>query len=72
VSSSPVCTCLSCPTHPNETTTGPNRPAGCGFYPFSTMSDTQSWVPQLLPNESARMGGLSWGNGCRPGDMSCH
>ena len=22
--------------------------------------------------ESARMWGLSWANGCRPGDMSCH
>ena len=22
--------------------------------------------------ESARIGGLSWANGCRPGDMACH
>ncbi len=31
-----------------------------------------TWVPQLLSGESARAGGLSWANGCRPGDMSCH
>ena len=32
----------------------------------------QSWVPQLLCGESARIEGLSWANGCRHGDMSCH
>jgi len=29
-------------------------------------------VPQLLSGESARICRLSWGNGCWPGDMSCH
>jgi len=33
---------------------------------------TLAWVPQLLGCESARMWVLSWGNGCRPGDGSCH
>ena len=32
----------------------------------------KAWVPQLLCGESARIEGLSWANGCRHGDMSCH
>jgi hypothetical protein len=32
----------------------------------------EAWVPQLLSGECARVGGLSWANGCGPGDMSCH
>jgi hypothetical protein len=31
-----------------------------------------TWVPQLVGVESARIRGLSWANGCRPGGMSCH
>jgi len=33
---------------------------------------TRSWVPQLHRAESARIRGLSWENGCWPGDASCH
>jgi NAD(P)-dependent dehydrogenase (short-subunit alcohol dehydrogenase family) len=36
------------------------------------VSVSSTWVPQLSAGESARIGGLSWANGCRPGDMSCH
>jgi integrase len=31
-----------------------------------------TWVPQLHRAESARIRVLSWGNGCWPGDASCH
>jgi transposase len=66
VPSSPVCTCLSCPTHPD----GPDRaittptptPVVCGFYPSSTMTDSQ-WAllePLLPPPGNTR------GRGGRP------
>ncbi len=32
----------------------------------------ETWVPQLMPGESARIDVLSWANRCWPGDMSCH
>ena len=63
---SPVCTCLSCPAHPNGsdpagTRTG-NRPAACGFYPTSSLTDAQ-WrvVEPLLPAP-----GNTRGKGGRP------
>src|SRR3982750_808721 len=54
---SPVCSCLSCPTH--RTTT--ERPA-CGFYPSSSMTDAQ-WklLEPLLPPP-----GNTGGRGGRP------
>jgi hypothetical protein len=36
------------------------------------MESDPAWVPQLSSGESARVGGLSWANWCRPGGMSCH
>jgi transposase len=58
VSVSPVCSCVSCPTHPN----GPSRPTACGFYPNSSMTDAQ-WriVEPLLPAP-----GNTGGRGGRP------
>jgi transposase len=67
---SPVCTCLSCPAHPNgsapaEAGTGTgtaNRPAACGFYPTSSLTDAQ-WrvIAPLLPAP-----GNTRGKGGRP------
>jgi transposase len=63
---SPVCTCLSCPAHPNESTptsTGTaDRPTACGFYPTSSLTDAQ-WrvVEPLLPTP-----GNTRGKGGRP------
>jgi hypothetical protein len=50
VSVSPVCSCLSCPAHPNESTRPSDRPVACGFYPNSSMTDAQ-WrlIEPLLP-----------------------
>lgn len=44
---SPVCTCLSCPTHPR---------GGCGLYP-SSMSDAQ-WaaIESVLPPPASQVG----------------
>lgn len=58
MSSSPVCSCLSCPTHPK----GFGRPPACGFYPNSSMTDAQ-WrlIEPLLPAP-----GNTGGRGGRP------
>jgi transposase len=51
VPSSPVCSCLSCPAHPNGSRTDSDRTSTCGVYPSSTMTDAQ-WAliePLLLP-----------------------
>jgi transposase len=63
---SPVCTCLSCPTHPNGSTKpdshAVSRPATCGFYPTSSITDAQ-WaiLEPLLPAP-----GNTRGRGGRP------
>src|SRR3712207_280332 len=55
---SPVCSCLSCPTH----TTAGSRPAACGFYPSSSMTDAQGPLTEpLLPPP-----GNTGGRGGRP------
>jgi transposase len=62
VTSSPVCSCLSCPAHPNESRTSSGRPSTCGFYPSSSMTDAQ-WglIEPLLPAP-----GNTRGRGGRP------
>src|SRR3954464_1934267 len=57
MSVSPVCSCLSCPTHAEA-----GRPAACGFYPSSSMTDAQ-WelLEPLLPPP-----GNTGGRGGRP------
>jgi hypothetical protein len=43
------------------------------YWPGTTFTTrAEAWVPQLSASEGARIGALSWANGCRPGDMSCH
>src|SRR4051794_41439243 len=45
MSVSPVCSCLSCPTHAEA-----GRPAACGFYPSSSLTDAQwALLEPLLP-----------------------
>ena len=58
MSVSPVCSCLSCPTH----AAAGERPAACGFYPSSSMTDAQ-WklLEPLLPPP-----GNTGGRGGRP------
>src|SRR5206468_3361703 len=54
---SPVCSCLSCPTHRGAV----ERPA-CGFYPSSSMTDAQwALLEPLLPPP-----GNTGGRGGRP------
>jgi transposase len=62
VSSSPVCSCVSCPAHPNGSPQSPGRPLACGFYPNSSMTDAQ-WavIEPLLPAP-----GNTGGRGGRP------
>jgi transposase len=62
VSISPVCSCLSCPAHPNGSAQPASRPTACGFYPTSSMSDAQ-WaiIEPLLPPP-----GNTGGRGGRP------
>jgi transposase len=52
MSVSPVCSCLSCPTHAEA-----GRPAACGFYPSSSMTAEQ-WelLEPLLPPPGNRGG----------------
>src|SRR4051812_35348050 len=53
MSVSPVCSCLSCPTH---ATSGP-KPSACGFYPSSSMTDPQwALLEPLLPPPGNRGG----------------
>src|SRR3954447_16032743 len=57
MSVSPVCSCLSCPTHAEA-----GRPAACGFYPSSSMTDAQwNLLEPLLP-----LPGNTGGRGGRP------
>ncbi len=58
MSVSPVCSCLSCPTHTGSVA----RPVTCGFYPSSSMTDAQ-WelLEPLLPPP-----GNTGGRGGRP------
>src|SRR5436305_2034421 len=57
MSVSPVCSCLSCPTHPAA-----GRPPRCGFYPSSSMTDAQwALLEPLLPPP-----GNTAGRGGRP------
>jgi transposase len=62
VSSLPVCSCVSCPAHPNGSPQSPGRPPACGFYPNSSMTDAQ-WavIEPLLPAP-----GNTGGRGGRP------
>ena len=56
MSVSPVCSCLSCPTHAESA----GRPAACGFYPSSSMTDAQWGLLEPLlppPGNSAGRGG---------------
>jgi transposase len=57
MSVSPVCSCLSCPTHAEA-----GRPAACGFYPSSSLTNAQ-WdlLEPLLPPP-----GNTGGRGGRP------
>jgi transposase len=58
MSVSPVCSCLSCPTH----TPAAGRPSACGFYLSSSMTDAQwALVETLLPPP-----GNTGGRGGRP------
>jgi transposase len=58
MSVSPVCSCLSCPTHAGAA----ERPAACGFYPSSSMTDAQwALLEPLLPPP-----GNTGGRGGRP------
>jgi transposase len=53
---SPVCSCLSCPTH----TVGAERPPSCGFYPSSSLTDAQWQLLEPLlppPGNTAGRGG---------------
>jgi transposase len=53
MSVSPVCSCLSCPTH---ATSWP-KPSACGFYPSSSMTDAQwALLEPLLPPPGNRGG----------------
>ncbi len=58
MSVSPICSCLSCPTHARSG----GKPPGCGFYPSSSMTDAQ-WelLEPLLPPP-----GNTGGRGGRP------
>jgi transposase len=58
MSVSPVCSCLSCPTH----AAAGGKPPACGFYPSSSMTDAQ-WqqIEPLLPPP-----GNTAGRGGRP------
>src|SRR3954451_6971733 len=51
MSVSPVCSCLSCPTHAEA-----GRPAACGFYPSSSLTDAQVGLlgPLLPPPGNSR------------------
>src|SRR4051794_13726682 len=56
MSVSPVCSCLSCPAHAES------RPAACGFYPSSSLTDAQwALLEPLLPPP-----GNAGGRGGRP------
>jgi transposase len=58
MSVSPVCSCLSCPTHASSG----GKPPVCGFYPSSSMADAQwALLEPLLPPP-----GNSGGRGGRP------
>src|SRR3954462_11064519 len=58
MSVSPVCSCLSCPTH----APADGKPPGCGFYPSSSMTDAQwALLEPLLPPP-----GNTGGRGGRP------
>jgi transposase len=58
MSVSPVCSCLSCPTH----TGAAEGPAACGFYPSSSLTDAQwALLEPLLPPP-----GNTGGRGGRP------
>ena len=58
MSVSPVCSCLSCPTHAEAA----GGPAACGFYPSSSMTDAQwALLEPLLPPP-----GNTAGRGGRP------
>ena len=58
MSVAPVCSGLSCPTHAGAG----GRPAGCGFYPSSSMTDAQwALLEPLLPPP-----GNTGGRGGRP------
>jgi transposase len=58
MSVSPVCSCLSCPTH----TSSGAKPPVCGFYPSSSLTDAQwALLEPLLPPP-----GNSGGRGGRP------
>src|SRR3954451_1061435 len=62
VPSSPVCSCLSCPAHPNGSPIGSSRLVACGFYPSSSMTDAQwALIEPLLPPA-----GNTGGRGGRP------
>jgi hypothetical protein len=62
VSSSPVCSCLSCPAHPNGSPIRSSRLVACGFYPSSSMTDAQwALIEPLLPPA-----GNTGGRGGRP------
>jgi transposase len=52
MSVSPVCSCLSCPTH-----AAAGRPAACGFYPSSSMTDAQWELLELLLPPPGNTGG---------------
>lgn len=56
MSSSPTCSCVSCPAHPNVA----SRSSACGFYPTSSMTDAQWAVIEPLlppPGNTAGRGG---------------
>jgi transposase len=56
MSVSPVCSCLSCPTHE----VAAERPPACGFYPSSSLTDAQWQLLQPLlppPGNTAGRGG---------------
>ena len=55
MSVSPVCSCVSCPTHASAA----EKPPTCGFYPSSSLTDVQ-WAllePLLPPGNTAGRGG---------------
>ena len=62
MSSSPVCSCLSCPAHPKGSPIGSSRLVACGFYPSSSMTDAQ-WA---LIEPLLRPAGNTGGRGGRP------
>jgi transposase len=53
MSVSPVCSCLSCPTHAESA----GRPAVCGFYPSSSMTDAQWQLLEPLLPPPGNLGG---------------